>query len=130
MNDILDKEDVKTFIDAFYGKVRIDPLIGAVFAARIKEEEWSVHLERMYSFWNTVLFAQKDYRGNPFSKHRSLPIEAIHFERWLGLFKATIDEHFTGDKAEETKLRAVKMGAVFQAKLAYLRANDSYINLM
>ncbi len=130
MHEISDKEDVKIFVDAFYSKVKIDSLIGPVFAARIEEDRWSIHLERMYSFWNTVLFAQQDYRGNPFSKHSSLPIEAPHFERWIGLLTETLDEHFEGEKAEEVKMRAIKMGALFQSKLQYIRANDNFENLM
>jgi len=130
MHDIRDKDDVKIFVDAFYSKVRIDPLIGPVFAARIENDRWPIHLERMYSFWNTVLFAVQDYRGNPFSKHSSLPIEGPHFERWIGLLNATLDEHFEGEKAEEVKMRAIKMGALFQSKLEYIRANDNFENLM
>lgn len=130
MDDIRDKDDVKIFVDAFYGKVRIDPLIGPVFAARIEQDRWPVHLERMYSFWNTVLFAERDYQGNPFAKHSSLPIEGPHFERWIGLLSKTLDEHFQGEKAEEVKMRATKMGALFQSKLEYIRANDNFENLM
>ncbi len=130
MNDISDKATIKIFVDAFYGKVRKDVLIGPVFAARIEEVRWPIHLERMYSFWNTVLFAERDYRGNPFSKHASLPIQQQHFERWIGLLSETIDEHFGGEKAEEVKMRADKMGALFQAKLDHIRSNDNYINLM
>jgi len=89
MNDIRDKEDVKIFVNAFYKKVRIDNFLGPVFAAKIPDDNWQPHLERMYSFWYTVLFAARDYSGNPFSKHASLPIQAIHFERWVKLFIET-----------------------------------------
>ena len=65
-NDIKDKKDIKVFIDAFYEKVRVDQTIGPIFISRIPDDNWPKHLERMYSFWNTVLFAKPDYRGNPF----------------------------------------------------------------
>lgn len=130
MNDITNKEDIKVFVDAFYAKVRKDMLIGAVFAARIANDRWPSHLERMYSFWNTVLFAQQDYRGNPFAKHADLPIQQLHFERWIELLIATIDETFVGEKAEEVKKRAAKMSIMFQAKLEHIRANDNYKNIM
>lgn len=124
MHDIRDKGDIKILVDAFYVKVRIDPVIGAVFAARIPNDNWSPHLERMYSFWNTILFGVGDYRGNPFAKHEQLPIQARHFERWIGLLMETVDALFVGVKAEEVKMRASKIGAVFQAKLEYIQAND------
>ncbi len=130
MTDIRNKADVKIFVDAFYEQVRIDPLIGAVFAARIAADAWPAHLERMYSFWHTVLFGVQDYRGNPFSKHSSLPIHAQHFERWIQLLSTTIDAHFAGPKAEEVKLRAQKMGLMFQSKLAYLREHQNYKNIL
>lgn len=130
MEDIKNKKDIKIFVDAFYDKVRKDDLLGAVFAARIKEGDWSRHLERMYSFWNTVLFANRDYSGNPFSKHANLPIQKNHFDRWLNLLKHTLDEHFEGEKTEEAKMRAYKMGILFQAKLEHIRANDNFTNIM
>ena len=126
MHDIHNKADIKLFVDAFYAKVRIDPILGGVFAARIPNNHWASHLERMYSFWHTILFGKSDYRGNPFAKHEQLPIQARHFERWISLFSETIDELFIGIKAEEVKMRAVKIGAVFQAKLEYIQANGAY----
>jgi len=130
MNDISSKEDVKIFVDAFYEKVRKDMLIGAVFAARIPDGNWEPHLERMYSFWHTVLFSARDYTGNPFSKHASLPIKGAHFDRWVNLFTETIDEYFEGDRAEDAKMRAVKMGKLFQSKLEYIQANGNFRNIM
>ena len=128
MHDIQDKADIKTFVDAFYEKVRIDPIIGPVFAASIPNDHWKPHLERMYSFWHTILFGVPDYRGNSFSKHEQLPIQARHFGRWIALLTETIDALFVGTKAEEVKMRAVKIGAVFQAKLAYIQAKTSFKN--
>lgn len=130
MNDIKDKADIKIFVDAFYNKVRIDTTIGPVFAARIPNDNWTPHLERMYSFWHTVLFGVQDYRGNPFAKHATLPIQATHFERWIGLLTETIDELFKGEKAEEVKMRANKMGLLFQSKLEYIRDNNLHKNLL
>jgi len=130
MNDIVDKDDVKIFVDAFYSRVQIDELIGPVFNAKIPDGNWTPHLERMYSFWNTVLFAQRDYSGNPFSKHASLPIQKPHFERWIQLFIKTIDEHFEGEKAEDAKMRATKMGILFNSKLEYIQNNQSFKNIL
>lgn len=130
MPDIRDKEDIKIFIDAFYARVRKDELLSPIFSQKIKEEEWPQHLERMYSFWNTVLFAQQDYRGNPFSKHATLPIGADHFKQWIKLMHETIDEYFSGEKSEETKTRAVKMGNMFQIKLEHIRSQKNYVNIV
>jgi len=130
MNDIRNKEDIKVFVNAFYTKVQKDDLIGPIFASKIADGSWDKHLERMYSFWNTVLLPEQDYRGNAFSKHADLPIQKPHFERWIALFSATIDENFEGEKADEAKMRAEKMGLLFQSKLAYIQANNGYKNIM
>ena len=34
------------------------------------------------------------------------PLGTVHFGRWLDLFRATVDESFTGERAETAKLRA------------------------
>jgi len=130
MHDITDKEDVKIFVDSFYSKVREDDLIGPVFASKIADDNWEPHLERMYSFWNTVLFSVRDYSGNPFSKHADLPVQKPHFARWIELFNSTIDENFSGEVAEDAKSRASKMGHLFQIKLEYIQSKDGYKNIM
>lgn len=130
MTDICNKEDVIIFVNNFYNKVRIDSVIGPVFAAVIIDDNWAPHLNRMYSFWNTVLFAQQDYRGNPFSKHANLPITNIHFQRWIDLLNETINENFEGEKADEVKMRAEKMRLMFQAKLEYVQAHSQYRNIL
>jgi len=125
MKDIDSIEDIQTFVNGFYDKVKNDELLAPVFAIRIEANGWDVHLERMYDFWNTVLFFDGTYKGNPFSKHIGLPITENHFSRWIVLFHQTIDSHFSGERAEEVKLRASKMGMMFSSKMNYYRDNDS-----
>ncbi|WP_165768326.1 globin family protein [Hymenobacter amundsenii] len=46
--------------------------------------------------------------------------------RWLALFGQIVDELFTGSRATEIKLRARKMGNLFQAKIAMARAGGGF----
>lgn len=116
--DIQGKQDIVLIIDAFYSQVRKDPVLEPVFRRRIPTDSaWPAHLRTMYSFWNTLLFAQDDYHGNPFPKHTGLEIDALHFDRWLGYFHQTVDLHFSGPKADEAKLKATKMRVLFESKL-------------
>ena len=128
MKDIETKEDIQLFVNEFYAKVQKDNLLAPVFALRI--QNWQPHLERMYRFWNTVLFFQRDYKGNPFSKHIGLPVDARHFQQWVTLFCTTIDNHFEGVKAEEVKQRAARMAALFNSKLNHLKENSRYKSIM
>ena len=124
LSDITNQEDIRRLIDAFYTVVRRDELLGPVFAARIPDGHWPTHLDTMTRFWTAALLAQAaGYRGNPGAKHLYLPIGEEHFERWLALFGEIVDGMFVGDNATEIKLRARKMGDLFQAKMAMARQN-------
>ena len=119
-NDILDIEDIKNLVDTFYGKVRQDELIGPIFNNQI-QDRWPQHLAKMYTFWQTVLIGPHTYFGSPFPPHAKLPVEEIHFERWMELFTGTIDELFEGKIAEEAKWRAGKMAEMFQIKINHYK---------
>ena len=130
MKDIKEVEDIELMVNQFYGKVREDELLAPIFATRVEEGAWEKHLERMVSFWGTILLFQGDYRGNAFPKHVGLNIGAAHFDRWLLLFQNTVDEHFFGKKAEEAKERAEKMAKMFNSKLEYLADRPNLKPLM
>ena len=125
MKEITGLEDIQFFVNEFYGKVREDKLVGPVFANVITN--WQPHLEKMYAFWNAVLFGAPGFKGNPFAKHAPLPIAQEHFGRWLELFAETIDANFTGPMAEETKQRAGLMAAMFMSKLGNIRDNPGHV---
>lgn len=118
-------DQIKSLVDTFYGKVKADPLLAPIFENRIKGD-WDKHLDKMYRFWQTVLLEEHTYYGSPFTPHASMPIDTKHFERWLELFKTTVNEKFTGEKAKEAIWRAEKMALMFQAKLNYYRENEIY----
>lgn len=120
---ILHLQDVKRLVDTFYAKVQKDDLIGPIFNAVI-QDRWPEHLDKMYRFWQTILLEEHTYYGSPFPPHAKLPIEKIHFERWLTLFYDNIDQQFEGEKAEEAKWRATKMAEMFQMKLNYLQNSN------
>lgn len=115
-NDILHLDDIKSLVDSFYDKVRDDAMLAPVFNSVI-QDRWPEHLERMYTFWQTVLLGQHTYMGSPFPPHANLPVTKVHFDRWLDLFFNTIDEKFEGEKAAEAKWRASKMAEIFQFKI-------------
>ena len=124
IKDIITSEDIKTLVDAFYEKVRRDDLLSPIFNERI-QNRWPQHLEKMYSFWQTVLLNEQTYSGSPFPPHAQLPINHSHFEKWIELFISTIDELYKGDKSTEAKWRASKMAEMFQNKIEYYREKGS-----
>lgn len=118
--DIQTLDDIKLMVDTFYGRVQHDDLIGPIFNVKL-EGHWPVHLEKMYTFWQTILLDEYTYQGRPFPPHAQLPIEAEHFERWLQLFDKTVNHLFEGPVAEEATSRGRKMAALFQVKLDHIR---------
>ncbi|HEY4155655.1 MAG TPA: group III truncated hemoglobin [Puia sp.] len=118
--DIQNLDDIKKLVDAFYEKVRVDPKLAPIFNERIRDH-WPAHLERMYRFWETVLLDGHSYLGSPFPPHASLPVDQTHFEQWIKLFRETLDEYFSGKKADEARWRADKMAEMFLLKINYSR---------
>lgn len=86
----IDEPMIARLVDAFYGKVRADPLLGPVFDARISD--WEPHLAQMRLFWSSVALMSGVYHGRPMPKHLPLPVDAVHFDRWLKLFEQTARE--------------------------------------
>jgi len=120
--EILTPDDIKLLVNTFYNRVRDNALLAPVFNERIKDN-WPHHLDKMYRFWQTVLLDEHTYLGSPFPPHARLPVEHEHFATWLHLFNETVDELFTGLKAEEAKWRAAKMAEMFEAKIYHVRHN-------
>ena len=120
MQDIKTPEDIKLLVDTFYDKIRGNELLAPVFAKRISDETWPVHLEKMYRFWGSILLYTQNYNGSPFDKHIGLGIGSEHFAKWLALFSTTVDELFEGEIANLAKERANNIGRIFEFKLSTL----------
>lgn len=122
--EILDLNDIKKLVDKFYAKVQEDEMLSPIFN-NVIADKWPKHLEKMYSFWQTVLLEEHTYYGAPFMPHMNLPIKKQHFDRWLRLFYKTLDELFKGEKAAEAKWRANKMAEMFQLKIHHYQKTKS-----
>ncbi len=120
MKDIENVNDIEFLVDEFYQKVIIDELLGRFFTI-VVNFEWEVHIPIMVSFWETVLLGKASYKGNPMNKHIELDklskLEPVHFERWLELWKATVNENFIGEKAAEAIVKAETIAKLMQSKL-------------
>lgn len=113
-------DDIILLVDEFYAKIRNDELLAPIFN-KVIHDRWSFHLNKMYTFWQTVLLEEHTYYGNPFMPHVDLPVEKQHFVRWIELFYQTLDEHFEGGKVDEAKWRAAKMAEMFLYKIEHYR---------
>jgi len=119
--DIEQPSDIQKLVNEFYANVRKDPVIGDIFIERITD--WSAHLAKMYRFWETVLLEVHSYSGSPFPPHAQMSLTATHFDRWLAIWKETVNMYFEGEKAKEAKWRGEAMAAMFLSKIEFYREN-------
>lgn len=115
--DIESVADIELLVNAFYEKVKTDPSIGPFF----KHVDWKKHLPVMYQFWQNAIFYSGGYNGNPLMTHQQIneghPLTREHFNTWIQLFIATVDELFAGEKATIAKQRAISIATVMQIKI-------------
>ncbi len=118
--DILGRDEIVRLVDRFYGKVRDDETLGFIFD-KVAAVDWDAHLPKMYAFWQTVLFRDGGFRGDPIGRHaRLVPLTEMgrkQFDRWLELFRETVDELFAGENAGHIKRCAEDMANVIHSRI-------------
>ncbi len=112
----IDNALLNRVVHAFYDRVRRDALLGPVFDARI--QDWPQHLERMVDFWSSVALMTGRYHGTPMQKHAPLPVDAVHFDRWLSLFEETVAETSTPVAAAHLVERARRIAQSLELGVA------------
>ncbi|MFY7991331.1 MAG: group III truncated hemoglobin [Fluviicola sp.] len=112
MTDIQSKADIERMVDQFYDRVLQDELLAPFFS----KLDFETHLPKMVHFWSFVLLDEPGYSTNVTEKHANMPLNKELFDRWVALFSATVDELFTGEKAELAKQRAVILGWTMASK--------------
>src|SRR6188768_2110504 len=104
--DIENRKGVEQLINSFYNKVKQDDLIGFIFND-VAKVNWEKHLPGMYDFWESIIFLNNKYYGNPMEVHMYLnhrvQLKKKHFKRWLNLLAETVDKLFEGKRANLVK---------------------------
>jgi hemoglobin len=125
MSDIEDRADCERLVRTFYGRALTDPMIGWIFVD-VAKLDLEAHVPVIASFWETILLGAHSYGGGAFRPHAALharvPLRAGHFERWLVLWRTTVDELFAGERAELAKAHAARVARAFHGRLETLSA--------
>jgi hemoglobin len=116
----LDEKVLRNMVHRFYARARADDVLGPVFADRISD--WEPHLERMVAFWSSVAPMTGRYHGRPVPAHTPLPIDASHFNRWLGLFRETAQEVCTPVGAKHVIERAEQIARLLHIAVVEAQA--------
>jgi hemoglobin len=119
-HDVESRQDCELLVREFYTRALADPVIGFLFTD-VAHLDLEAHLPRIASFWETILLGAQTYAGGAFAPHAALNAKVRlrqgHFERWVWLWQQTVDELFTGQRAELAKRHARRVAAAFHARL-------------
>jgi hemoglobin len=124
--DLDSPEQISQFIDDFYARVLLDPLLAPLFleVARI---DLAVHLPRIKAYWCKMLLREDGYRRHMMRKHRDLDrqqkLQATHYQRWLELFEETLANGYVGPFAERAGELARRVAGNMRWNLAQVSAN-------
>ena len=115
--DIQTREDIDLLMHVFYKQALVDDVIGYIFTD-VAKLDLEHHLPIIGDFWESLLFGTGSYAShgrNPLLVHKELDAKSSlnreHFERWLEIFTATVDDLFAGERADHIKVRAVAIAA-------------------
>ena len=117
--DSMNNSDLMSFLEAFYGQVKEDELLGELFNKVITN--WDKHLRKIEVFWKNHLYEPGLYKGNPLLIHQKLhektPFTEEQFTRWLSLFEETANEFFEGKELKAIKRKARMIGGTLYGRL-------------
>lgn len=112
----IDEAMIDRLVRSFYGRVRLDPMLGPVFEARV--EDWEHQFQVFGAFWSSVTIGSGAYSGTPMQKHIGLPVDSRHFDRWLTLFGETAIEVCPPDAARIFLERAMRIAESLELAIA------------
>lgn len=118
--DIETREDCERLVRAFYGQALHDPVIGFIFTD-VAKLDLEAHVPHITAFWETLLLGAQTYDRGAFHPHAALhgkvELRPGHFQAWLNLWYATVDDLFAGPRAEMSKAIAYRLANAFQMRL-------------
>lgn len=119
------REQIDTFVDAFYERMLLDPLLGPLFI-EVAQIELSEHLPRIKAYWRKMLLGDSDYHRHMMRKHRDVNARQLfadeHYQRWLSLFEETLLRHPLGAQTERASELARRVAGNMRQNLERFRA--------
>lgn len=121
MKDIETREDLLLIMEKFYNKLLVDDTIKHFFTETTTvSQHLPEHFETLATFWEQALFLRGGYFKNMIEIHKKVhnqsPFSGEHYKTWLKHLFTTLDEYFSGPKAEQMKTMSQSMATVMQIK--------------
>jgi hemoglobin len=119
--DLDSREHIEWLVDRFYERLLADEQLAPIFVD-VAAIDLAVHLPHIKDYWCKLLLGEKAYQRHTMEIHRQLhgkrPLAAEDFQRWLLFFNATVDAHFTGERAARARQIAAAIAANMQSSLS------------
>lgn len=104
-------EQVSLLVDEFYKTIQKDAQLGPIFN-KVINGNWDLHLEKMKSFWRSVLLKTGEYKGQPVPKHNQIDgLTTEDFLQWLELFTITTNQIFDQKTAHHVMQTAERIAS-------------------
>ena len=122
--DTVDRGNIEELVRHFYGAVLKDEMLAPIFIKflgdDLKNGKWHEHLNTLYKFWDLMMTGKRGYGGNPFPPHAFIsPLTPETFERWLALFRVSVDALFIPELADEFYKKAEILADQFMDNLGF-----------
>ena len=114
----LDEAVLALLVRIFYAAARKDEIIGHLFNG---VQDWEKHIATITTFWSSVGLLTGRYHGQPLAAHFPLPLEPLHFARWLALFEQTAREVCTPEGADFLMEKAHRIARSLEMGVAVSR---------
>lgn len=115
---------ISDLVDRFYSRVGQHALLNPIFQNNTNGN-WDDHLEKMKSFWRSVLLRTGEYKGKPVPVHLKIQnIDTAEFSEWLKLFSTTAHEVMTREAAELVEAAAQRIAT----SLWLSRSSDPFVS--
>tara|TARA_R110002110_G_scaffold108904_1_gene271750 strand:- start:9653 stop:10024 length:372 start_codon:yes stop_codon:yes gene_type:complete len=118
--DLDSRAHIEAFVDRFYARLLADPQLAPIFLD-VAQIDLAVHLPHIKDYWCKLLLGERGYNRHTMDIHRRLhrlrPLQPEDFQRWLALFTATVDAHYSGERASRAKQLATTIAANMQQGL-------------
>lgn len=126
LHDTVDRANVEILVQRFYASILKDKMVGPYFiralGSDIKGEKWYEHLRTLNNFWLNMMGEENSYRGTPFPPHAFIgEMFPETFERWLKLFRETVDSIYVPELADKFYKKADVLAEQF---MEFLGVND------
>ena len=115
------REDIAFFVEKFYENMLVDPQLAPIFV-EVANVDLDIHLPHIKGYWCKLLLGDQQYQRHTMNIHRTLhskrSLKPTDFERWLRLFRHTVDTHFVGERAERAKRVAAAIATNMESSLS------------